>query len=110
MPAKVDKRRTRDEKVRLVDEMRRGLEEQKSRSDSLGSQSHARRERACGGEHSDSPSPIVWVEATEKERMTKPDRIDPTIEVGIGTYVVRVSQGFDRALFSEICRTLCELC
>jgi hypothetical protein len=63
-------------------------------------------------EKHDNVNVMHWVELKDKE--TSPASFEtvssPVIEVSVGSYTVKVKAGFDPKTFSDICRSLSELC
>ena len=109
---------TREEKDRLVEESRSSGQTQKEWCTSHGIRLRTLRSWICDKnrrerETPESQDPVTWIEAgvSERSRKTNPQVFNScTVEVCIGPFVVRVSSGFDRAMFADICRTLSELC
>ena len=103
---------TQAEKDRLVEEMRGSGQVQKEwcaqheiplRTLRQWISGKNRREREIASQAT------AWIEATEQPTETAVTQA-ALVEVNIGSYVVRVSRGFDRTSFMEVCKALSELC
>ena len=105
---------TREDKDRLVEEARNSGQTQKERCTSRGIRLRTLRSWICTKNRREkkagrSAVPVAWFEVNERAD-TRAIRPCTAMEVCIGLCVVRVSFGFDRALFADVCRTLSELC
>ena len=104
---------TWEEKDRLVEEMRRsGLTQQEwcdGRGIRLRTLRHWIHERNRREREEKSPQPVAWLAINEKSPTMKTEPAG-ALEVKIGVFTVRVSPGFDPAMFESACRTLSKLC
>jgi hypothetical protein len=107
------KRRSEEERVRLVSEQRSSGKTQKTWCAEHGINLRMFRDwlnRSKRGEF-DNQNRVDWVEAGEENMPAVAGSIPvPTIEVEIGSYTVKVMPGFDLGTFSSVCRTLGKLC
>lgn len=103
--------RSEEERARLISEQRSSGKTQKAWCAEQGIKlktfrgwvSHSSRGRF------ESADTVNWMEL-ETGKVSREAGSASAIEVTAGLYTVRVKSGFDREMFSDICRMLGELC
>ena len=104
--------RSNKERVRLISEQRSSGKTQKAWCAERGIKLRTFRDwvyRLNRGKF-ESAGAVDWIELETRGVSSNAVDASTAIEVSAGLYAVRVKPGFDREMFSDICRILAELC
>jgi hypothetical protein len=105
------KGKTSAEWSRLISEQRSSGETQKAWCTARGISLRTFRDWAYMLKREEAGTAVDWLELENQDAL--PGRCPPPsgfIEIFIGPCTVRVTPGFDRALFADVCKSLGELC